>query len=298
MPRVKWNNASGLPDALCKAIENSDYDLPEYCKAHGLDPAKTISTTTLVNPPQLEALKLRADYEEDYGDMLFMLMGSAVHYIIERSPTENSLTEERLHHRVGEWTVAGKIDDYSDGVLRDWKFTSRYAIESDKPEWDLQANINAWLLRKNGFEVNKLEYWVMMRDWSKTQVLRGDTEYTSPFALKPVDLWPDEKIHEYIVNRVLKHSAAREHELDSLHEAFPCTAEETWERPAQWKVFKIGGKRASKVFDNEADAAKDCAARNMKKNEYTVKFVRGERGRCAGYCPVASVCQQWNGGAE
>jgi hypothetical protein len=296
MPRIKWTNESGLPEALCKAIENTDYDLPQYCEAHGLDITKTISTTTLINPPQLEALKLRSDYTEDYGDMLFMLMGSAVHYIIERSPTENSLTEERLHTRVGDWFVSGKIDDYSDGVLRDWKFTSRYALEGDKPEWEAQANVNAWLLRKHGFQVDKVEYWVMMRDWSKTQVLRGDTEYTSPFAVKEVKLWTDEQCHEYVLNRVLKHSAAREHEIDSLHEAFPCSDEETWAKPDSWKVIKHGAKRASKVFDNERDAAVDCANRNMKKNEYTVKYVKGERGRCAGYCPVASVCKQYGGG--
>lgn len=292
MPRIQWTNESKLPSALTKAIENSDYDLPQYCEAHGLDINKTISTTTLVNPPQLEALKLTVDYTEDYGDMLFMLMGSAVHYIIERSPTENSLTEERLHTRVGDWVVSGKIDDYSDGVLRDWKFSSIYAVQGDKADWHAQANINAHLLRKHGFPVERIEYWVMLRDWSKSAALRGATEHKSPFVQKEVPIWSEEKAHEYIVNRVLKHSAAREHELDSLHEAFPCTSDEMWERPATWKVIKHGAKRASKNFNNEKDAAIDCANRNMKKNEYTVQFVRGERGRCSGYCPVASACRQ------
>lgn len=297
MPRSGWTNRSNLPPALCRAIENDDYDLASYCESHGLDINRTISTTTLVNPPQLEALKLKHDYAEDYGDMLFMLMGSAVHYVIERSPTENSLTEERIHYRFGDWAVSGKIDDYSDRVLRDWKFTSHWALKGDKPEWEAQANINAFLLNKAGFPVEKIEYWVMLRDWSRTQAMRGDTEYTSPFACKPVEIWDEERTREYIVNRLLKHEAAREHEADSLHEAFPCTPEEMWAKPDSWKVFKVGAKRASKVFDNDKDAAIECAKMNVKSpGQYNVRHVPGERGRCAnGYCPVAGFCNQWGG---
>ncbi len=49
-----------------------------------------ISVTTLIDAPQIRILKMNNNIEVDVSDMLFMLFGTAVHAILERSEVEST----------------------------------------------------------------------------------------------------------------------------------------------------------------------------------------------------------------
>jgi hypothetical protein len=90
--------------------------------------------------------------EQDVADMLWSLMGSALHVVAERGQTENHITEERLTVEIDKVTLSGAIDlqHIVGGVCKitDYKFTSVWSIMNDKPDWVTQQNIYAWMVRK------------------------------------------------------------------------------------------------------------------------------------------------------
>ena len=71
-----------------------------------------ISITALISAPRKRQLELRHQYEitEDASERVYMLLGSAVHAILERADTKDSLPEERLTAEVLGWTISGQPD--------------------------------------------------------------------------------------------------------------------------------------------------------------------------------------------
>lgn len=76
----KLTNKYGLPDTLVKACANDTHRV-------GGD----MSVTQIIDAPQVRLLKKRNDYETDVVDNLYMLMGTALHHILERA----NITSER-----------------------------------------------------------------------------------------------------------------------------------------------------------------------------------------------------------
>lgn len=76
-------------------ILTNKYGLPEtLVKACAVDTHRTngdISTTQLIDGPQVRILKKMHNYEVDVMDNMYMLMGTALHHILERA----NITEER-----------------------------------------------------------------------------------------------------------------------------------------------------------------------------------------------------------
>lgn len=74
-------NKNGLPQPIVDALKYDTY------KVHG-----NISVTTLIDAPQIRILKYKHRHEisEDVSDMLWALMGTVVHSILERSHIKDS----------------------------------------------------------------------------------------------------------------------------------------------------------------------------------------------------------------
>ena len=71
---IKLTNKYGAPEELVRAASYDDH----VTKGD-------ISTTTLIDAPQIRYLKMTNDIEEDVSDRIWMLFGTAVHHILERS---------------------------------------------------------------------------------------------------------------------------------------------------------------------------------------------------------------------
>lgn len=67
-------NKHNLPDTIVEAVK---YDTHRV--------VGTISTTTLIDSPKIRFLKKMCDYEVDVTEMLYALMGTALHHILERA---------------------------------------------------------------------------------------------------------------------------------------------------------------------------------------------------------------------
>ena len=147
---MNYTNKQNLPEALYQSLSK--------------DPYKKVGEFTaseLPTPAQIWVLRKR--YKDkiviDVSDLIYPLIGNNTHYILERAGVENALTEERLFTTVGLWNISGKLDFYyADKTLWDYKVTSMWVlIDGVKPDWEAQCNINALLLKENGFTTDKIK---------------------------------------------------------------------------------------------------------------------------------------------
>jgi hypothetical protein len=109
MARILTNKYA-LPDTIVKAVTHDTHKL-----------AGDISVTTLIDAPKIRYLKRLHDYEEDVSDMLYALMGTSLHHILERANIESSrkrafiLTAETIMQKADQ---ISKLDEGKAETLR------------------------------------------------------------------------------------------------------------------------------------------------------------------------------------
>ena len=253
------------------------------------------SATEIISPPRIQRLRRKhwEEMEEDVSDMLWQLLGSALHVVAERGQAEGHRNEERLFAEINGVTLSGAIDvqqETPEGlILMDYKFTSVWAVMREKPEWEQQLNIYAWLVRKAKDErIAGLRIVALIRDWNRRESLLKADYPSSPIHVVDIPVWPQEKVEQFILERIDLHQDGRA--AMALDEEPPlCTSEDRWERPTMWAVKKEGRKTAIKVFDNEADAKVKA-----EQEKGYVEVRKGESIRCTGnYCGVRQWCSQY-----
>jgi len=238
------------------------------------------SATDISAPPFQRVLKERhwESIEQDIRDMMFMLIGTAFHMLMEKHQTSSCLTEyhtSAVHNGV---TISGVVDCYDTGrkQIIDYKTTSATSImynEGAKPEWVKQLNIYRSLLEAQGFQTDKMTIIAIARDWNQakakydrnypqTPILEVDVPKIDTWGM--VDAW-----------------------LQRYNDAEPCSDEDRWAKPAQYAVIKKGQKRAVKLYTKEDDAVQHV---RHSRDQLTYETRPMVFGRCEGYCNVANVC--------
>lgn len=279
---MKITNLHGVPATLM-TLASTEY----YSKG-----ASQYSVTELMSPPRIRRLREQYDekVEQDVSDMLWQLLGSALHVVMERGQTEGHLTEERLYKEVDGVTVSGAIDlqeETPDGVIiTDYKFTSAWAVMQEKQEWHEQLNIYKWLVETvKRKKVVGLKVCALIRDFSRHE--RKEGYPASPVQMVDIPMWDSVKTELYVRGRLEMHRNAKvSHDFgEPLQE---CSKEERWERDTTYAVKREGRKTAIRVFKT-IEEANDLS---QKEKGYVETRV-GESIRCAGnYCGVAEWCDQ------
>ena len=282
---MKITNKFGLPDTFINVLARPTYSKG---KAH-------ISATELINSPKIVQLKRKHwdEIEEDASSMVWSLFGSAVHNILEHGKQENHIVEERIHLEFDGWNISGAVDlqeVYEDGiVINDYKTTTAWAVQNDKPEWEQQLNIYAWLVQKaKNKPVKQLRIVAIIRDWSARDAVNREGYPQAPVVIIDQPLWPFNQAEEFILGQLKQHGEAYfESETDGN---LPnCTPEQMWEKPTTYAVIKVGNKRAKSLHETMEDAQHQL--NQLKGHEIQVRH--GERTRCASYCQVNRFCAQW-----
>ena len=282
---MKITNKYNVPETLM-ALANKQY----YSKGKA-----DFSVTEIISPPQIQRLRKKhhEEIEQDVSDMLWSLLGSALHVVAERGQTKNHITEERLHVEIDGVVLSGAIDlqktTESGIVITDYKFTSAWAIRQDKFEWEAQQNIYAWLVSKAKNEkVSGVQICALIRDWSRREAAVKADYPPAPIQVLELPLWPLEKTEAYIRERLEAHRNAKV--ADDWGDALPeCTEEERWIRTTQYAVKREGRKTAIRVLDDlkEAEALAE-------KEKGFVEIRKGEAIRCTNnFCGVNQWCKQY-----
>jgi len=266
---MKLLNRFGLPETIVNAAGKS------------YPPKKNrIGVTELIDSPLIRQLKLQYwdELEEDVCDKLWAILGGACHQLLERNAPMNSLEEEKLTFNIGDVTIVGKSDLYHEEEISDWKITSVWSfLLGAKSEWEEQLNIYRFLFEKQGFKVKSLKINAILRDWQKSKAKFDNTYPQIPFLSIEIPMWSTPIVTEYIFDRLAYHA---------INPAPECTPEEKWQRESSFAVMKGDNKRATRVFDTEAEAQEYAKS----DSKYHVESRPGECVRCQDFCLVRSVC--------
>jgi len=278
----RYTNYYNLPEPIVSALTTDWYYNPGR-----------ISVTALIKSPRQRQLEIRYANQitEDVSDRIWLLLGNAVHDVLERAETKNSLQEERLTTQILGWTVAGRADLWEEpGTLWDFKITSVWAgMDGIKPDWEAQLNMYAYMYKKMGFPVEKIQILAIYRDWSKGKAKQGGNYPSCGVGVIPGKLWNSDDVLEYMYERVDLHQKAQKLED---HELFPCAPEERWETPTKYAVMKKGRKSAVRLLDNEHDAMSMIGAKGK---DHYLEVRPGRSIKCEEYCNVNFACSQYLG---
>jgi len=284
---MKITNRHNLPDTFLSFARKDNYSKGK----------SDISVTTLIDAPRVNILRQqeRDKIEVDAVDMIWPLLGTAVHHMLETSDPKGNVTmEERLFVSINGWTVSGQIDHQEEigGMIHisDYKVTSVWSVIYGKEDWVRQLNCYAQLVRMaKGRDVRSVRIIAILRDWQRREAQFKPDYPQSPVVSVDIPLWPEAEALSYMQDRVTMHQEAQA-AWDTQEAVVECSDEERWTKPDTWAVVKKGARRATKVFDSNKGAINHALSLGV---QYSVQERKGGRTRCENYCSVADFCTQW-----
>lgn len=258
---------------------------------------KHYSCTTLLKPIREILLNRRHNNEitQDVSEMIWLLFGTAVHYILEKNDTTGYAEVSMKHTFETGYTLTGMCDLYNEKEqsLEDYKTASVWkVIFGDFKDWKNQGLIYAWLLKQLNKPVKQLKFHAIMKDWSKrdyklakfqSKFYPENSVWTWQYNLKDNDLV---EIEEFIINK-FKEIAIAEQLKDN--ELPLCSQEDRWNKGDTYAVMKNGRKTALRVLNSE-DEAKQYMASN---GGDFIETRKGEDKKCQDYCLCCEFCDYY-----
>lgn len=279
---MKITNHANLPMPFVRMAED-EYEIKP----------KRYSVTTLLKPVREILLNRRhnAEIEQDCSDMIWLLFGKAVHAVLEQySKGASEFAEEKLTVELeNSYTVSGVIDlyDLDKAEVVDYKTASVWkAIYKDYDDWKKQGLAYAWLLRKNGLPCEKVVFYAILKDWSKTKA-KTDHEYPqSPVLRVEFNIKEIGEIDKFIRNKI-DEIIFYEDKQDS--ELPLCSEEDRWNDGNKYAVMKKGRKTALRVLDS-MEAAEDWKTAN---GGDFIETRKGTDKKCIDYCLCCTKCDYY-----
>lgn len=287
---MEYSNRANLPPQIVRALVKDRYtDITEKKSDY--------SISQLIAPIQQVILKQR--YPEkmivpDVMDMYWAFKGSVAHQVLEDSWHESMGTkvEERLYTTVKDMVISGKPDCYGNNEIVDFKFTKVYKImKGDFFDWEIQLNMYAELLRRNGHKVNKLTIWAGLDDWKKHEAYKKGYP-KEPIVSIDLPLWNPMQCVSWLNDAVsCLLDAEGGYDEETLSNIYPCSSRDMWQEVKDICIMKDGAQRATKTFEAWEEAEQYFLDKKYGK-EYKIITRMSERRRCASFCPAAAICSQ------
>ncbi len=318
-------NNSGISLSLAVWLLHDEYDY--------VDEPNYISATKLMRPIRHIVLPPRvpdAQRNVDVEDFISRSMGTSLHDSIEKAwtkghkralrllgypdsvidrvmvnPSQEDLArvedpiavylEQRLLRQHNGYTIGGKFDMVTEGIVQDNKSTSAFAWVNGTrdDEHRLQMSIYRWLDAAQEFPVITEDFCrvnYIFTDWQKAAALsnpkypqkRVEHKDIKLLSLKETEDWINHKLAE-----IKRYADKAEHEIPE------CTDEELWRSAPQFKYYADASKttgRSTKNFDNLVEARQFQVSKGGKG---VIVMKPGEPKRC-GYCDAFPICTQKN----
>uniref|UniRef100_A0AAU6W0I7 Exonuclease n=1 Tax=Pseudomonas phage Arace01 TaxID=3138526 RepID=A0AAU6W0I7_9VIRU len=316
---MKITNNSDVSLALAVWLLHDEYDY--------IDKPNYISVTTLMRPLRQIVLPRRIPKEDrtaDVTDFLSRGLGHSIHDSIEKAwktgyqrslgllgypekviarvvinPTPEQLAalkdpipiyiEQRAFKEINGWTVGGKFDIVTEGIVQDFKSTSAYTwlFGGRDDEHQLQGSLYRWLNpEKITEDFIRINY--IFTDWQKMQARTNPKYPQKRVEAKDIVLMDITDTEQWVAGRLkLVETYMGKPEKD-LPE---CTPEELWMSDPAYKYYANPANttgRSTKNFTNLKEANEFMASKGGKG---VVLTIPGEPKRC-GFCEAFPVCSQ------
>lgn len=218
----------------------------------------------------------------DYSDELLTTQGNALHSRYEKFLGNDWQCELPLTEKVDGLTVVGTIDGYNEKqeLVLDIKQTAVWVPFYKIDDYAAQTNDYAWMLRKQGKKVSKIEMDIWYRNWKLKEVKWGKDYPEIPYEMLPIPVWDFEKQEQFIRDQLHYHTTCKD----------ICTRENKWQRYA---VMKNKNKTSSKNCDTKKQAEQWVAAYIAAKGKICkdkFQIVNTEPTNCLYYCKARTVC--------
>ncbi len=179
--------------------------------------------------------------------------------------------------------------DKQEQVLHFMKICSTFhALKPDmRNSWVREANIQAYILEKNGFPVKSITATMIFKDWSSGK-LGIQKDYPSS-QMQSMQL----PIHKMEDTEKLIKVQLRRHLRASNGDVPECLANERWADADSWIVTRPGAKKPLKRCQTEQEALQWLGANRVKAVDGYLEKEPGKSKRCESYCAVRDVCPQW-----
>lgn len=187
------------------------------------------------------------------------------------------------------WTVGGKFDMVTEGIVQDTKTTSAYTwvYGGRDDEHQLQGSIYRWLNPDKIYEdFIRINY--IFTDWQKAQTKQNPKYPKQRVEHKDIPLLEVAATENWVVDKltqVLKFMEVPEKDVPL------CSEEDLWMSDPKFKYYanpaNTGG-RSTKNFDTEREAR---AYQAEKAGKGIVIIEKGEPKRCD-YCDAFDLCKQ------
>lgn len=299
MSEQEFTNRANLPHEIVQALTKQRYEADD-----GSGKKTDYSITSLIAPPRLVILNKRHPniHKADVLDNLWSMLGHMMHNLLEEHGHDEAITEKRFYKEVLGRTISGQVDHYKDGKITDYKFTKTYKVERQSFEdWEAQLNLYSILCEDHGHKVDALRIIAVLRD---RQSFGGGPNYPKEdIVVLPFIKWSRPARERFLEQKVAQLIAAENLPDDQLPR---CSDKERW---MEWKEYAVyqakGDAKAKKLFHIRPNTA-GVPSPYQDREECRIaaeEFCKSIGGyiedrwspprRCEGYCPVASVCNQY-----
>ena len=285
-----YTNKFGLPESFYNAIVNANKDRGKY-----LEETKAYMTTTGFTRGVCETILHKRHSDKivsDVSDNIWSLFGQAVHSILENNSADSEISEMAQTTEMCHKLVAGIPDVYDkkNHTLSDYKVTKVYAyILGDKLNYEIQLNINAYLLELAGYKVDKLEIVFMFKDFMKIKA-ETDSNYPNCEILRyKINKWDTQKTIDFMQQKIMEVIECEKLIDDDLP---ICTDKERWHKDDKYAVKKKDRKSAIRVLDSESEA-NDYIINKKLDDKHYIDYRKGEDTKCMNYCDVNIFCPHY-----
>lgn len=281
-------NKFSLPDRVCKVIDGLNPPRPAPTN-------EVIHVTDLLLPANARRLCVE-NYDKivrDYSDWLISCQGDAIHEAFKKYLGEEPghLAELKLEKKFGSVLLVGTCDLFLsyEKHLCDLKQTAVWSPGYKIPDYTIQTNCYAHMLRSKGYEVDKISIDVIYRNW-KLKDMGWNKDYPKyPYEEINIEVWDDDKVKQFIEDQIEYLLMCKE----------PCSRADKWQKYAAMR--SVNGKEKQnpdKNFDDRAEAEKwieswtpaASCLKSAPKGKVTWRLSDTPPLNCLNYCPARSVC--------
>lgn len=279
---MRITNKYNLPQAVVDAVQRHDHKKGNFSVTQLLKGSTEIALE-MMNGDKLEM---------DVSDMFNMLIGTAVHKVLEETEYSEAYEAHEHYMEVKSFaglTVSGTADvvDFFHREIIDYKTCSAWKIIfKDFDDWREQIKSYLYLFHMTEPKAELMRDMVkgrivaIIKDYSQTEAQRNP-EYPQ----KPIVSIPFSYTYEEIMG-------VGERWYDKIREVLEkvstgnigcCSEAERWAKPPKFALMKEGRKTAVKLYDSQEDCEK--AVEENGKGFY-MESRSGEDTKCDRYCVV------------
>jgi hypothetical protein len=154
--------------------------------------------------------------------------------------------------------------------------------------WEAEANMKAFLLQQNGYEVTSIITVMLFKDWHKHLVQKRSSYPSQQILSVPLQVFPIAKVEAGVKRRVVEHVKAEEGNVP------PCSDRDRWKVPDSYALWRpVSNTIAKGEFHTIAAAEEYMREHPTRTHGCEIRLQEGESRRCKEYCPVREVCPQW-----